>query len=307
MIKSKSSPALLGRQSTSIIKSKSSSPLLNRQSTGRIRSTSSSSLVGSGNWVLNPLPPPHTQTTAYKRPRPGIINTCPSTESFSSMLSLSMPNSPTPSRHNFKQIVGGVTVIFFDFDGTLTATPGDQAARRQKRVELCNRAPMLRSQLHALYKAGVLMGIISKSTETTICNALEAAGLAGLFDAPVLGKAIGFDGKAGFIEDMARKGTLCSPKHRFCRPAGTHQVLLVDDDVFELERARARGIQVYAAPEEGGLQMEDFGVILGGVGLPTHACPPVCHNLNGIPPFLYTPEKKKFRNLIFFSGECFEG
>jgi len=210
-----------------------------------------------------------------------------------------------------------VAVIFFDFDGTLTATPGDRAARRQKRVELCDRAPMLKLHLHALQRAGAIMGIISKSTEATVCSALEAAGLAGLFDAPVLGKAVGFDGKAGFIEEMARKGTLCGARRRSRsgrsgRQAAPHQVLLVDDDVLELERAQARGIQVYAAPEDGGLQEEDFGVILGGVGLPatkaTAALPPVnCKARAAPPPAFHKPARKKLRNLILFSGECFEG
>ena len=39
------------------------------------------------------------------------------------------------------------------------------------------------------------------------------------------------------------------------------RILLVDDDLLELERAKTRGIQVYAAPEDGGLQDEDFDAI----------------------------------------------
>ena len=31
------------------------------------------------------------------------------------------------------------------------------------------------------------------------------------------------------------------------------RILLVDDDVLELERAKARGLQVYAAPEDGAM------------------------------------------------------
>jgi hypothetical protein len=31
------------------------------------------------------------------------------------------------------------------------------------------------------------------------------------------------------------------------------RILLVDDDLLELERCKARGIQVYAAPEEGAM------------------------------------------------------
>ena len=62
----------------------------------------------------------------------------------------------------------GVAVIFFDFDGTLTATPGDRAARRTKQLELCERAAMLGPRLKSLRADGASLGIISKSTDTGI-------------------------------------------------------------------------------------------------------------------------------------------
>lgn len=77
------------------------------------------------------------------------------------------PESPTLVREDFRHsLAAGVAVIFFDFDGTLTATPGDRAARRTKQLELCERAPMLAPRLKSLCADGASLGIISKSTET---------------------------------------------------------------------------------------------------------------------------------------------
>lgn len=78
------------------------------------------------------------------------------------------PESPTLVREDFRHsfTAAGVAVIFFDFDGTLTATPGDRAARRTKQLELCERAPMLAPRLKSLCADGASLGIISKSTET---------------------------------------------------------------------------------------------------------------------------------------------
>lgn len=236
-------------------------------------------------------------------------------------MSLSQPLQLTPSTpqlrpENFRQVNGGVSIIFFDFDGTLTATPGDRAARRHKLGELCERAPMLEPRLRALRAAGITLGIISKSTEATIRDALGAASLEKYFDAPVLGKAVGFEGKVGFIEDMAREGILrvlntrsVSPEQRL--QAAAHRVLLVDDDLRELERARERGVQVYAAPPEGGLQEKDFDIILQGIRLPN---PPriarpatTAHQGRWNSALFPARPGGKWRNLIIFSGECFEG
>lgn len=77
------------------------------------------------------------------------------------------PESPTLVREDFRHsLAAGVAVIFFDFDGTLTATPGDRAARRTKQLELCERAAMLAPRLKSLCADGASLGIISKSTET---------------------------------------------------------------------------------------------------------------------------------------------
>jgi len=237
-------------------------------------------------------------------------------------MSLSQPlhltsTTPRDNLNDFKQLTGGVSIIFFDFDGTLTATPGDRAARRYKQKELCERAPMLEPRLRALRAAGVNLGIISKSTEGTIRDSLAAAGLEKLFDAPVLGKAVGFEGKVGFIDDMARDGALRILNTRSVGPeqrlqAAAHRVLLVDDDVRELERARERGLQVYAAPPDGGLQDRDFEVILAAVRLPpARAARPATTNVRprGRWDQALFPMKPagKWRNLIIFSGECFDG
>jgi hypothetical protein len=153
--------------------------------------------------------------------------------------------------------------VFFDFDGTLTASPGERAQRCRKQVELRERASLLAPRLQALREAGLVLAIISKSSEATIVNALECADLRDLFDGPVLGKAIGLEGKAGFIEEICRRGCL----HHL----GTeHRALLVDDDIRELDRARLKGIQTYAAPKEGGLQEDDFDEIFAGLGIAGH-------------------------------------
>eukprot|EP00438_Fugacium_kawagutii_P008985 Skav223737 [mRNA] locus=scaffold2572:118549:123721:+ [translate_table: standard] len=150
---------------------------------------------------------------------------------------LSGPESPCPLRDDFRQPVApGVAVIFFDFDGTLTATPGDRAARRTKQLELCERAPMLQPRLRNL---------------RTIRSALDAAELSKFFDAPLVGKAVGFEGKARSHRRPRGSGLGSTVKHG----VPFSRILLVDDDLLELERAKARGVQVYAAPEEGAMAM----------------------------------------------------
>lgn len=217
-------------------------------------------------------------------------------------------------------------VVFFDFDGTLTATPGDRAARGSKLSDLCKRAPMLAPRLRALRGSGVSIGIISKSTEATIRSALEAAGLNELFDAPLVGKAVGFEGKAGFIEELAQKGSLPRLGHSRGHCASARRVLLVDDDMSELERARSRGIQTYAAPEEGGLREEDFDAIMKALTLPRRQSVPlslVNHNSDVIPTAWAEGDSavlrdksvtvwdgsqgRRFRSLIMFSGCPIEG
>jgi hypothetical protein len=155
-----------------------------------------------------------------------------------------------------KLIIGDVDAILFDFDGTLTATPGDSAAHCQKEGELVQRAGFLRPHLHALRDSGIMLGIISKSSEATIRVALDSAALAKFFDGPIVGKAVGFEGKAGFIEELVCSGAL--PRSGVDALSGCQRVLLIDDDVRELDRARLREIQTYPAPMSGGLQLEDF-------------------------------------------------
>lgn len=166
-------------------------------------------------------------------------------------------------RDSFKVVEGEVDVVLFDFDGTLTETPGEAGARRrQKMSELVRRAPMLRPRLEGLRGAGMTLGIMSKSTEQTIRECLEAADLARVFDGPIVGKALGFEGKAGFIADLEQSGSLA------LGPGGLSRVLLVDDDVRELGRSRERGIQTFAAPPRGGLQEEDFDDFFALLNLP---------------------------------------
>jgi hypothetical protein len=176
------------------------------------------------------------------------------------------PCTPDAERSDLKLIDGDVGAILFDFDGTLTATPGDSAAHHQKEEELVERAALLEPRLLALREAGITLGIISKSSEATIRGALDSAALASLFDGPIIGKAVGFDGKAGFIEDL-----VCSGALQHLGGDGLCRVLLIDDDVRELDRARLQGIQTYPAPESGGLRAQDLDEIFSrlGVELPT--------------------------------------
>lgn len=192
---------------------------------------------------------------------PKALSVTPS--SCSSYRHIMTPGTPDPLRSDLKTIVGDVGAVLFDFDGTLTASPGETAQRCRKKLELHERAPLLAPRLRALRDAGLTLGIISKSSELTIRVALREAGLMEFFDGPLLGKAVGLEGKAGFIEELVVAGDL-----NHLGKEGLRRVLLVDDDVYELDRARARGIQVYAAPGEGGLQDDDFEEIFTGLGLP---------------------------------------
>mmetsp|Transcript_25177 Transcript_25177/g.57893 ORF Transcript_25177/g.57893 Transcript_25177/m.57893 type:complete len:624 (-) Transcript_25177:173-2044(-) len=170
-----------------------------------------------------------------------------------------------PERCGLNSIAGAVGAILFDFDGTLTATPGERANRKLKVAELEERAAFLEPRLKKLREAKITLGIISKSTEATVRGALEAVQLLDLFDGPMLFKAVGLEGKAGFIEELCTDGSLSCD-------GGHNNVLLVDDDVFELERARDKGIQTYAAPEKGGLQETDFNQIFACLGIAFDGC-----------------------------------
>lgn len=171
--------------------------------------------------------------------------------------------SPRPDRERLRSIWGDVNVVLFDFDGTLTATPGEKAKRRFKIAELTERAPMLEPWLRRLREADVTLGMISKSSEDTLVAALTAAGLRALFNGPVLGGAVGLEGKAGFIEDLCAKGGGLA----HIGPQALGHILLIDDDVSELLRARELGIQTYPAPATGGLQEDDFTDIFESLAL----------------------------------------
>lgn len=179
------------------------------------------------------------------------------------------PRTPDPFREDMKLLRGDVHCIFFDFDGTLTATPGEKALRQcQKTAELCERAPMLAPALQALQDRNILLGIISKSTEFTIRTSLEASGLLEFFTGPIVGKAVSLEGKAGMIEDMVASGRLGNLGADSLE-ASLRRILFIDDDIRELDRARGRGIQTYPAPVEGGMQDQDFVDIFCGLGFCT--------------------------------------
>jgi len=215
--------------------------------------------------VTSPRAPICSEESPQKRMRrPGGLMTLKTPSSCASPYRMLSPCTPEPQRDELKCVSEDVKVILFDFDGTLTATPGDVAQRCRKQVELRERAVLLAPRLKAMRNAGFTLGIISKSTKPTICGALQEAGLMELFDGPLLGKATGFEGKAGLIEELFHAGEFC----RFGAD-GLRRVLLIDDDIHELDRAQERGIQTYAAPKEGGLQEEHFDEIFSSLGLPS--------------------------------------
>merc|ERR1740129_486972 len=181
------------------------------------------------------------------------------------------PTTPDPSRTGFRWVDEDIHVIFFDFDGTLTETPGEAVTHHsEKKAQLKERAGMLAPRLQALRNARMTLGIISKSTENTIREALQDAGLDELFDGPVLGKAVGFEGKAGFIRDLCESGELGLDAED-----GMRCTLLIDDDVRELERAKQAGIQTFAAPQTGGLQEADFDELFANLGLAPQPAEPL--------------------------------
>jgi len=200
---------------------------------------------------------------AGRRKPQGLVLRTPKTPSsctsFSNQLASCTPQTPELLRADLKCIDGEIAVVLFDFDGTLTASPGEKAQRLhcRKQVELQMRRALLAPRLHQLKKAGLVLGIISKSSELTLRCALREAELSEFFDGPIVARAIGFEGKAGIIEDMVIRGSL-----RHLGPAGVRRVLLVDDDIRELDRARSRGLQTYPAPVDGGLQEDDLDELL---------------------------------------------
>eukprot|EP00405_Crypthecodinium_cohnii_P010551 CAMPEP_0206432044 /NCGR_PEP_ID=MMETSP0324_2-20121206/7694_1 /ASSEMBLY_ACC=CAM_ASM_000836 /TAXON_ID=2866 /ORGANISM="Crypthecodinium cohnii, Strain Seligo" /LENGTH=286 /DNA_ID=CAMNT_0053898025 /DNA_START=44 /DNA_END=905 /DNA_ORIENTATION=+ len=211
---------------------------------------------------------PKTHAGSFRRPMLNLSSSLSSLNTTGHLVLDQQGGTPLPNREDFKVIRKKVEVIMFDFDGTLTSTPGDRQVRTKKRIELAERAPMLQARLKILRDFGCLLGIISKSTEMTIRDALEGAGLLYHFEAPIIGKAMGFEGKIGFIQDLARRGLLRKPGDR--RPGPNFaRILLVDDDVLELERASAGGLQTYAAPQTGGLQHADFDLIEASLKQPS--------------------------------------
>lgn len=169
-------------------------------------------------------------------------------------------------------ISGNVKVIMFDFDGTLTKTPGMQARRCDKVQELRDRYWFLMPHLSALQKAGFKLGVLSKSSCETVEDALEQTSLRTFFEGPVVGKAIGFEGKAGFICDFCVHGGALGELAEY--EEGWRRVLLVDDDVAELERCLDAGVQTYAAPATGGLQAADFEKLFYDLDVPSIGCLP---------------------------------
>jgi len=186
---------------------------------------------------------------------------------FATLTNVGVMQSPAARPHEVRHIEGDVAAVIFDFDGTLTCTPGDRSDRRTKMKEMMERAVVLKPWLQALRDADVTLGIMSKSTQDTVCTALEQAGMRDMFDGPVMGKAVGFDGKVGFIKELCQKSGL-----KGLGPNDVHRVLLIDDDMSELVRAREWGVQTYPAPEDGGLQIEDLAEILKAMKISEPPC-----------------------------------
>jgi len=105
-----------------------------------------------------------------------------------------------------------------------------------------------------------------------------------------------------------------------------HRILLVDDDLLELERAAAAGLQTYAAPAVGGLCGQDLEMMLASLKLPpcrpssrpgmaaAEESMPYTASMTlfstGQDTSLLSSSKRscgRWRNLILFSGDCFEG
>jgi serine/threonine protein kinase len=149
--------------------------------------------------------------------------------------------------------LGNTLLIMFDFHGTLTATPGGKTSHTVDQDELKERASLLRPWLQRMRDVGADLGIASKGSRPRIKSALEFAGLDGLFNGPLLCGARGVFGKAGVIEQCFSEGIF-----KNLGPDDIDGVVLVDDDMYELTRAAKQGMQIYAAPEKGGLQEEDL-------------------------------------------------
>lgn len=220
---------------------------------------------------LNCESPDKENTVVTRKTRrvttPMFLRTPSETSTPRVLRDLECVGTPEPPRADLKAVKGEVRVVYFDFDGTLTATPGPacggggvgggHAARASS--ELCERKRLLEPFLEALCseEGGCALGIISKSTKNTIQRALREAGLEKYFKAPLVDKAVGFEGKAGFLEDLISESQSTSfPADKM------HQVLLVDDDLRELARASAKGAQTFPAPPEGGLQKVDLVELL---------------------------------------------
>eukprot|EP00435_Cladocopium_sp_Y103_P035696 s2096_g9.t1 len=171
--------------------------------------------------------------------------------------------SSQPDRGDLSAIDGAVEVIFFDFDGTLTETPGTRASHASKMAELMGRTPLLRPRLQRLREAGIILGVVSKSTEQTVSTALQETGLMEFFNGPIVGKAAQLDGKAGIIQALFEEGGTLA----HLGSEAWEKALLIDDDISELVWARDIGMQTFAAPAQGGLQADDFHELFRSLGL----------------------------------------
>lgn len=171
--------------------------------------------------------------------------------------------SSQPDRGDLSAIDGAVEVIFFDFDGTLTETPGTRASHASKMAELMGRTPLLRPRLQRLREADIILGVVSKSTEQTVSTALQETGLMEFFNGPIVGKAAQLDGKAGIIQALFEEGGTLA----HLGSEAWEKALLIDDDISELVWARDIGMQTFAAPAQGGLQADDFQELFRSLGL----------------------------------------
>lgn len=153
-----------------------------------------------------------------------------------------------------------VKIIFFDFDGTLTNTPGGEGANPLR--ELKERTPLLTKYLTLLGEAGILVGILSKRRTDDLRSYLATTKLTRFFTTTVEVPTSSLGGKVSEIQKELEGKYLVD-----------ENAALVDADYDELKLARGAGVHTYPAPKQGGLTESDFEAIMHMIGVWPHRCP----------------------------------